>query len=213
MRAPAGCVRCGGPLRAPGLMSSAWWCEQHGEVAPLHVVAPVGERTVETIAGASRVPTWLLAPAPVGWTLGGIAHAGDDRATTAVTLAWSGPAPLGGPADLLLVAEEPGVGLGARYAGVPGVDAGECVTGRPADHVEVDGHPVPLWSCEGAPSDRTAFVGEAWGSWLWLVLWPAGADPLFAERLVLADARARPLPYQRGAPSPRIDPGPERPHP
>lgn len=187
-------------------MSSAWVCEHHGEVAPLRVIAPLGERTVETVARRSRVPVCQLSPAPVAWTLGGIAVAGDDRATTGVALGWSGPSPLGGPADLVLVAEEPGVGLGARYAGLPHVDAGECVIGLPSDHVEVGGHPVALWECADAPADRTVLVGEADGGWLWLVLWPPDADALLAERLALADGRDRVIPQQRGAASPRLAP-------
>lgn len=166
------------------------------------VIAPLGEHTVATTAARSRVPVWQLSPAPVSWTLGGLAVAGDERATTGVALGWSGPSPLGGGADLVLIAEEPGVGLGARYAGLPHVDAGECVVGPPCDRVEIAGHPVPLWECDEAPADRTALVGEADGGWLWVIFRPAAADALLAERLALADARDRALPYQRGAASP-----------
>lgn len=185
-------------------MSSAWICDHHGEVAPLTVIAPLGAQTIATVARRSAVPLWQLAPAPLGWTLGGIAVAGDERATVGVTLGWSGPAPLGGGADLLVVAEEPGVGLGARFAGLPHVDAGECVAGAPCDHVTVGGHPVPLWECTGVPADRTALVGEADGGWLWMVFWPAVADAVLAERLELADARDRAIPCQRGAATPHL---------
>lgn len=48
----------------------------------------------------------------------GGASAGDERTgARATAVALAGPSPLGGPADLVLVAEEPGVGLGARLAG------------------------------------------------------------------------------------------------
>jgi hypothetical protein len=180
-------------------MSSAWRCEHHGEVSPVRVVAPLQDGTVAAIAHGSRVPVWQLAAPPPAWTLGGVAVAGDERATTAVALGWNGPSPLGGSADLVIVAEEPGVGLGAHYAGLPGLDAGDCAQGAPDEHVELRGHPVALWCCAEAPTDRLAFVGEADGAWLWLVLWPSSADALLAERLVLADARERQIPQQRGA--------------
>lgn len=185
-------------------MSSAWHCAHHGDVAPLHVVAPVGERTVDAVAAQARVPLWMLLPPPVGWTLGGVARAGDDRGTVATAAAWSGPSPVGGPADLVVVAEEPGVGLGARLAGLPHVDAGDCVVGAPVERVEARGRPVALWACTGTPDDRIALVGEADAAWLWLVVWPAAAEALFAERLVLTDARERAVPYQPGAASPRL---------
>lgn len=185
-------------------MSSAWHCEYHGDVAPLHVLAPVGDSTVATVAARSAVPLWMPLPPPVGWTLGGIASAGDDRRTVATATAWSGPSPVGGLADLVVVAEEPGVGLGARLAGLPHVDAGDCVSGPPVEHVDVRGRPVALWPCPGTPADRIALVGEADAAWLWTVLWPAPAEALFAERLLLADARERSAPYQPGAASSRL---------
>ncbi|MGH3743941.1 MAG: DUF6758 family protein, partial [Mycobacteriales bacterium] len=96
------------------------------------------------------------------------------------------------------------VGLGARMAGLPHVDAGDCVSGAPVEHVEVRGRPVALWPCPGPPDDRIALVGEADAAWLWIVLWPATAEALFAERLLLTDARERSAPYQPGAASPRL---------
>lgn len=197
-------MRCGGPLRPPGPLSGSWRCDLHGEVVPVTVHPPLSDGTVAAVAARSSVPVWQLAPAPFGWTFGGVAVAGDERATAGVALSWSGPSPLGGSADLVVVAEEPGVGLGARYAGLPTVDAGACVMGPPCDHVEVQSHPVALWACLEAPDDRCVLVGEADGGWLWLVLWPANADVLLAEDLVLADARERPVAQQRGAASPRL---------
>jgi hypothetical protein len=64
-------------------------------------------------------------PLPVGWLFTGVAYAGDDRhGGRATAVACSGPGPLGGMGELILVAEELGVGLGARYAGVDGPDPG-----------------------------------------------------------------------------------------
>lgn len=54
--------------------------------------------------------------------------------------------------------------------------------------------------------ERAAFVGEAMGSWLWLILWPASAGVLLVEQLELLDLRdpgvQADLPF--GAPSPLL---------
>ena len=42
--------------------------------------------------------------------------------------------------------------------------------------------------------DRAAFVGEAYGVWLWLVIWPMNAAWLLAEQLDLLDLRDRVYP-------------------
>ena len=124
--------------------------------------------------------------------------------TTAVALA--GPSPLGGPADLVLVAEDPGVGLGARIAGTDGVDPGTVPEGAPDAKVLAAGHPTPLWRC-GSAEDRVAFVGEAAGIWLWAVLWPPAAELVLLEHVELHDLRSEShanLDLPIGAPSPRL---------
>jgi len=104
--------------------------------------------------------------------VGAILHAGDDvsgvRATGVVT---SGPNPMGGPADLMLVAEEPGVGLGARFAGVEGADG--AIAARPiADtlkRTEGGERPVvaatvdraPLWAAETPQAFRATALRRA----------------------------------------------------
>jgi hypothetical protein len=80
------------------------------------------------------------------------------------------------------------------------------VSGKPSDHVRVGHHEIAVWTCDVAPDDRVVLVGEAEGSWLWLVLWPADADALLAETLTLLDARDRLIPTQRGAASPHLVP-------
>lgn len=199
------CSRCGGALRPPGLMSSGWRCEHDGVVEPLFVTAPVAVRALKTVAAHAQVPVWLPSPPPVGWTLGGLAYAGDERTGARATLvAWCGPSPLGGLADLLLVAEEPGVGLGARFAGLPGLDAGEAAVGAPFAKVEVLAHPTALWLCPQAPADRAVLVGEAAGAWLWMLLWPAHATALLLEHLMFVDAREGVGPVDVGAGSTRL---------
>jgi hypothetical protein len=102
----------------------------------------------------ARVPIWVPWPPPPGWLVAGFAGAGDDNSgASAVVVALSGPDPLGGgPADLVLVAEEPGTGLGASFAGLPGPDPGPGFDrSAPVAKVQVGGHPVPMWAAGGVP--------------------------------------------------------------
>src|SRR5262249_46146894 len=128
----------------------------------------------------------------VGWLFTGVACAGDDRSGgRATAVACSGPGPLGGVGELVLVAEELGVGLGARYAGIRGPDPGSDlnVTEPPQTKVLAAGRPTPLWLVSGAPDDRAVFAGEAYGLWLWAVVWPEQSGLLMYEELVLTDLR------------------------
>ena len=76
-------------------------------------------------ASTAGVPLWLPWPLPRGWLVTGVVTAGDERTgARATAVVCSGPAPLGGVAELVLVGEEMGVGLGARFAGLDGPDAG-----------------------------------------------------------------------------------------
>lgn len=207
MRSAPSCPRCGGQLHPPSPWSSSWTCDAHGIVYPLQPVLGPGPAGLEEMLSVARVPVWLPWPLPDRWVVAGCAYAGDERTgARACALACSGPAPLGGPGDLVLVAEEPGVGLGAYYAGLPGPDPGEGFDrGPPHAKVHGHGHPVPLWSVDSGP-DRAVFAGEAKGLWLWALLWPAAAGVLLVEevRLVdLSDVGHEPdLPY--GPLSPRL---------
>lgn len=175
-------------MRPPGLWSSSWVCDEHGAVLPFHVAPHVAAPTVSAVVADARVPVWMPRPLPVGWTVTGLGHAGDERTgARATVVAFGGPSPLGGPADLLLVAEEPGIGLGARLAGTPGPDPGP-VHGPPEGKVDAAGHLTALWPVPAA-DDRAALVGEAKGLWLWAVLFPAIAALLLAEHVVLDDLR------------------------
>jgi hypothetical protein len=143
----------------------------------------------EHLAGSCALPLWLPWPLPHGWVVTGLVTVGthpDTAAAAAVAL--SGPNPLGGAGELLLVAEEPGVGFGAHAAGLPGPDAGLLDTGAPVAKVAIDGHPTALWLAPDA-RDSAAFVGEWDGRWLWAVLRPQSAGTLLAEDLVLSDLR------------------------
>jgi hypothetical protein len=171
------------------MWSSRWSCAIHGEVFPLHPVTVPSARLARQLGERSEVPLWLPWPMPRGWVVGAVIHAGDDvsgvRATGVVV---SGPNPLGGPADLLLVAEEPGVGLGARFAGVEGADPGDAVEQEPYARLEYESRPLPLWWVE-SPADRAVYVGQWGGRWLWAVLRPQSAGMLLIEDLPVEDLR------------------------
>lgn len=199
-------------MRPPDLMSSEWRCETDGPVPPLHVVEHIGDEIIESVTSrAKNLPVWCPWPLPTGWTVTGVGWAGDDRnGTRATAVACSGPAPLGGPADVLLVAEEPGVGLGNRYAGLSGPDPGpylqEALESTAAHaKVRAAGWPTALWSVGTPADDRSAYVGEAKGVWLYAIAWPASAGYLFAEDLVLHDlVEWMPGELVYGAPSPYL---------
>ena len=186
MTAPVRCPRCPAELRAPGLMSSDWSCSTHGSVSPY---AQLGLDALPQVVAHSRVPVWAPLPLPPGWTLTGLASAGDERTgATAVVTALSGPSPVGGPADLLLIAEEPGTGLGCRFAGLDELDPGASVQGAPDAKITVAGHLTALWRC-GSLTDRVAFVGEAAGVWLWVLFWPPAAELVLLDAVELHDLR------------------------
>jgi len=187
-----------GPLRAPGLWSSDWTCAGHGVVHPFALAPRACPEALDHVRSLAQVPLWLPAPMPTGWLVSGVGHAGDERTGARATLlACSGPAPLGGPADMVLVAEDPGVGLGARFAGLAAPDPGPEITdAAPHAKVEAAGHPTPLWNLPA--DDRAGFVGAAMGLWLWAVLWPADAGLLLLEDLVLRDSR-------EGGPEPTVE--------
>jgi Family of unknown function (DUF6758) len=200
------CPRCGGQVRPPDLMHSEWRCDVDGAVLPLHVAKHIGPEIVGSVrakvrahpGGGAHIPMWCPWPLMSGWTVTGVGWVGDERSGVRGTVvACSGPAPIErGPADVVLVAEEPGVGLGTRFAGIPGPDPGpyleaDLVSTAAHAKVRADGWPTPLWAVKSA-EDRSAYVGEARGLWLYAVAWPGSVGCLLAEDLVLHDLeRAR----------------------
>jgi hypothetical protein len=206
-------------------MNSEWRCPRCGPVAPLSVLPQVD---ADVLAGLrerlrrrqidERVPLWCPWPLPTGWTVTGAAWAGDDRrAPRATALAVSGPAPLrSGPADIVFVAEELGVGLGGGLGGLrtveaPALDAGpalaEAVAHTPPQaKVRADGHPTPLWSV-AAGLDRSVHVGEARAMWLYVIAWPAAAAYLLLDDIRLHDlGESLPAELVYGADSARLRP-------
>ncbi|WP_373291270.1 DUF6758 family protein [Pilimelia anulata] len=207
------CPRCGGSVREPDLMHSEWRCPDCGPVPPLHVAHHINADVVTAASRAVRgagMPLWCLWPLPAHWTVTGVGWAGDPReGARAGAVAVSGPTPLGGgPADIIFVAEEPGLGLGTRFAGIAGPDPGLALSDAmrevPHAKIKAGGHPTPLWSVK-SPEDRSAYAGEARGMWLYAVAWPASAGYLLAENVILQDlAEWQPQELVFGAPSPYL---------
>ncbi|WSG68869.1 hypothetical protein OHA68_05330 [Nonomuraea glycinis] len=206
MRAAPTCPRCFGPLHGPSA-SNAWRCDTHGDVLPYQPPWPPSQAGVEAMRKNSLLPVWLPWPLPAGWLVTGFGEVGDEhRGGRASVVALSGPALLQGPADLLVIAEEPGVGLGAAFAGLDGPDPGGGFdSGPPNAKIEVLGHPTPLWCVGGAP-DRAVYAGEALGNWLWTIAWPMEAGCLIGlGELSLLDLRDHDLDVPFGAFSPRLE--------
>ncbi len=210
LREPS-CPRCGRRVRPPSLWTSAWQCAAHGPVAPLQPIRQPGETPLDLLLDAAQVPVWLPWPLPVGWVVTGFAHAGDERSgALGIAVALSGPAPLGGVGEMVLVAEDPGIGLGARLAGLLGPDPGAGFDkGPPELRVRHDGHDIPMWSVDTGGERTAVYAGEAYASWVWLVLSPADAGVLTCELSGLRDLRDRvdgvSLPPPFGAPSPFLE--------
>jgi len=205
----AGCPRCGQAVHAPTAWSSAWRCDLHGEVHPLFPAFRPSREGLDGLLRTAGVPVWLPWPLPAGWLVAGFAGAGDERTgVRACAVALSGPNPLGGPADMLVVAEEPGVGLGAALAGLASVDPGAgFATALPIAVASFGNHDFPLWQVDSP--DRAVFAGEIKGYWLWFVLWPDTAGALFIEPIGLRDLRdpGQDLDLPFGAASPRLPAG------
>lgn len=186
------CPRCGADLLAPSAFDSAWRCTTHGKTLPLVEFRRLDESTITHIRGRAEVPLWLPDPMPLGWQLTGLAAVGDDRSRYRATVsAFLGPAPLGGTGEWLIVAEEPVIGLGASYAGSSASTPQRAAGDLPAAKILVRGHLNSIWPVLETASDRSAYVGEAAGVWLWLIGLPADAGYAVLENLAISDLRHR----------------------
>jgi hypothetical protein len=145
------------------------------------------------LAASRSFPTYLPWPVSPGWSVSDFACVGDGRGAAVATLTCtSGTSELDGPVDVLVVAEEPGTGLGARCARTAHVDPGAEIHDQPPTaRVRIGRQPVSLWdvstSATDGELDRSVVAGEAGGRWLWLVLRPASALLLLREDWILRD--------------------------
>ena len=200
------CPRCGTTAVPPSAWSSSWRCAKHGDIYPLRQVQSLSPEGLAGLLRNAIVPVMVPWPLPDGWLVTGFAAAGDERSgTRACAVALSGPNPVGGPGEMLVICEELGVGLGANCAGLEGPDPGaDFAVGLPAAQVQFGNHEFPLWHVD-APG-RAAFAGEMMGTWLWVVLWPDTAGTLLVEPMALRDLRdpGQDLDLPFGARSPRL---------
>ena len=190
------CPRCTLEVMSSPGKSHSWTCPHHGDIDPLLPAAAFAPQTMAQLFGG-RVPAWLPWPLPTGWSVSGLRWTHDGvRYPRAVAVACTGPGPFGGLAELVLVAEEPGVGLGARYAGLDLTDPGPDLSRlAPDTRIRAGGRPTPMW-CLPEITDRVVYVGEAAGSWLWASAWPADAWTVIHDDLTLIDLRDPGLAYE-----------------
>jgi len=132
-----------------------WRCPDHGEIVPLwRPETAEYEAFAECLVEAGAFPTMLPWPMPPGWAItdfGCVAEPGGGGRASYLTC--SGVSDLDGVVEVTLVAEEPGVGLGARCASVDRTDPGADIVGPPHVKVRLSGHPTPLWSVSTSASD------------------------------------------------------------
>jgi len=200
------CPRCGSAAIAPSAWSSSWRCATHGDIYPLRQVQSLSPHGLAGLIRNAMVPVMLPWPLPGGWLVTGFAAAGDDRSgAKGCAVALSGPNPVGGPGEMLVICEELGVGLGAHCADLMGPDPGDGFPDcSPHAQVRFGNHEFPLWNLDSP--GRAVFVGEMLGGWLWVLLWPETAGTLLVESMPLRDLRdpGQNLDLPFGARSPRL---------
>jgi len=169
-------------------------CPVHGSLPPLWRPDEVSyEEFAEHLRLAADFPTYIPWPMSPGWSVTDFGVVTDDaRGSRATVTCVSGTSELDGPVDVFVVAEEAGVGLGARVASIVGDDPGHEIGDGPAMvRVRIASQQVPLWSVSTSGSDaefdRSVFAGEASGRWLWIVLRPASAMLLLRDDWILRD--------------------------
>lgn len=188
-----GCPRCAQPVSEP---EPDWECSAHGPVTPLWRPAEATyDAFLDHLGRAADFPTLLPWPLGPGWRISDFGVvAAPGKSPVATVSCCSGMSDLDGAVDVLVVSEEPGIGLGARVARLDRSDPPEAGEGPPVAKIRVGQITVPLWtiSTSGADGgfDRTVLVGEAEGRWFWLVLYPASAVLLLRDEWILRDAAA-----------------------
>jgi len=169
-------------------------CPLHGTIPALWLPRePSYAEFTEHLRVSGDFPTYLPWPMSPGWAVTefGVVTARSGRPMATITCC-SGTSELDGPVDAFVVAEEAGVGLGARCAGLVGDDPGaELGEGPPPIKVRIGSQTTPLWTVSTSGThgefDRSVFAGEAAGRWLWLALRPASAMLLLRDDWILRD--------------------------
>lgn len=191
MSLAAGCPRCSSPVTSSG---DDWQCLDHGSITPLWRPSSASyEDLAEMLRRCRGIPTLLPWPLGAGWTITDFGCVARPREPARASLAsCQGVSEPDGVVEVTIVSEEPGVGLGARCAGLYRSDPGaDIVDTAPHAKVRIDGHPISLWAISTSESsdafDRSVFAGEAHGRWLWLILRPPSAALLLHHDWVLHD--------------------------
>lgn len=190
MTLSASCPRCRERLDAndgePG-------CPRHGAQPPLWRPEEASyDAFTEHLRTADGFPTYLPWPMGSGWRVSdfGVVAAPSGRPVATVTCCTGSTVP-DGRVDIMVVAEEVGVGLGSRCAGLGRGDPGVGFDRGQPFLVRIGSQGVPLWpvSTSGADGelDRSVLAGEAEGRWLWMVLLPASAMLLLKDEWILRD--------------------------
>lgn len=191
-----GCPRCSALVTSHGASGRELWaCVEHGEVEPLwRPDVAAYDAFGEHLLASTALPTYLPWPLSPGWSVTDFAcvAAGPQRARATMTCV-SGTSELDGPVDVIVVAEEPGTGLGSRISGTTSLDPGvEIGSGAPAARVRIERQAIALWLISTSATlgewDRSVLAGEAHGRWLWIVLQPASAVLLLRDDWILRDA-------------------------
>ena len=158
-------------------------CPVHGTIPALWLPREASYvEFTEHLRVSGEFPTYLPWPMSPGWAV----------TEFGVVTACSGTSELDGPVDVFVVAEEAGVGLGARVAGLAGDDPGPGLgDGPPPVKVRIGSQSTPLWpvstSATTGQLDRSVVAGEAVGRWLWVTLRPASAMLLLRDDWILRD--------------------------
>lgn len=171
-------------------------CPSHGVVVPLWRPSTANyDSFADMVRLADPLALYVPWPMSPGWQISDFGVVVDREDEQSAPLAsfttTTGQSDLDGQVEVTLVAEDPGVGLGARCAHTASVDPGDQVGRGPAlVHVRAGGHQVPLWPVDtnhNAPLSAGVFAGEADGRWLWVIMRPASAALLLRDEWLLAD--------------------------
>lgn len=194
----AGCPRCTSVVTQ---WNGTWACDDHGPTAPLwRPPEATYEHFSDHLRRTPGFPTYLPWPLGPGWRVSDFAMVGQDGEGAIATLTCSnGVSTLDGPVEVIVVVEEPGVGLGARCAGTASADPGdEIVRGSRDVRVRIGYQSVPVWTVSTSASDdrfdRSVVAGEVNGRWLWIILRPASAILLLRDDWILQDVSGLGLP-------------------
>ncbi|MDN5892576.1 MAG: hypothetical protein L0H93_01005 [Nocardioides sp.] len=190
------CPRCPSAVTESG---GIWACSHHGTVPPLWRTSESSYDAFGAHLGrAEGFPTYLPWPMRPAWRVTDFGVVTADKGAQATLTAVAGVTEHDGPVEVVVVSEEPGIGLGARCAGTVHSDPGAEIAGSPPTvRVRIDSQSVPLWAigtAEEAGVDRSVVAGEAGGRWLWLVIRPASAIMLLRTDWRLADVSGMGVP-------------------